>query len=470
MKVLFAASEVNPIIKSGGLADVIGALPQELVKQGVDVRIAMPDYPAIDNKQFKYINRPSFFSINLPTGKIECWVSQIQLPGTDIPVYLFKTSRGLSASSLYPEVAEGDQDRFLLFNIAVVEWLKTANWQPDIVHCHDWMTGAIPQLIQQHKLSYATLLTIHNLFYQGLTPVKYFSDYNIQLYNQVGSMVNMLRLGINTANYISTVSPTYAIEALTPEYGCGLEQSLKKRQSNFRGILNGVNYEQYSPSFNHNLAESYTVANVSKAKKQNKIQLLADLGIDGGDNLPLYGYVGRLTDQKGLDLIESAVQSTPLLEHGRLIILGKGESYWERRLATLAKSRNGKMVVKIKFDEKLAHQIYAASDFFLIPSRFEPCGLTQLIAMKYGSLPIARKTGGLADTVLDLRQNPRHGTGIVFEDYNIKALSSALGGSIGLFNSPKQMAQAIQNAMTQNFSWEQSARQYMEIYRSLGSK
>ena len=262
MKVLFVASEVNPIIKSGGLADVIGALPKELAQQGLDVRIAIPDYLAINNKRLKYIDRPQIFTLSLPAGRIDCWVSQTLLPGTKIPVYLFKTSRGLVSDALYPTEADGDQDRFLLFSLAVTEWLKTSAWQPSVVHCHDWMTGLIPQLIRQNKLPYRTILTIHNLMYQGLTDANYFKDYGVQV-KQTGPKVNLLRLGVSSADYINTVSPTYAKEALTLEYGYGLEQTLKKRQESFRGILNGVDYEQYSPQNNSSLAQPYSVNNVT---------------------------------------------------------------------------------------------------------------------------------------------------------------------------------------------------------------
>ena len=466
MKVLFIASEVNPIIKSGGLADVIGALPKELSREGLDVRIAIPDYPVINNKQLKYVDQPQIFTLSLPSGRVDCWVSQALLPGTEIPVYLFKTSRGLDSEVLYPAETDGDQDRFLLFSLAVTEWLKTSSWQPSLVHCHDWMTGIIPQLIRQHKLPYRTILTIHNLMYQGLTDASCFKDCGIQV-GQAGSKINLLRLGINSADYISTVSPTYANEALTLEYGFGLEQTLNKRHHNFQGILNGVDYDRYSPQNDSNIAEPYSINNVTQGKQVSKQSLQAELGLKQEGSVPLYGFVGRLTDQKGLDLIEIAVQSTPMLEHGQLVMLGEGDKYWERRLTTLANSKGKEMAVVIKFDEKLAHYIYAASDFFLVPSRFEPCGLTQLIAMKYGSLPIARKTGGLADTVTDQRQNHTTGTGIIFNEYSAKSFSQALGGSLGLYKNRKQMLHTIHNAMVQDYSWAKSASQYINLYQDL---
>lgn len=466
MKVLFVASEINPIIKSGGLADVIGALPKELTRQGLDVRIAIPDYPAINSKQLRYVDQPQIFTLNLPVGKVDCWISQTLLPGTQIPVYLFKTSRGLHVDALYPAEADGDQDRFLLFSLAVTEWLKTSAWQPSLVHCHDWMTGLIPQLIHQYKLPYRTIFTIHNLMYQGLTDASYFKGCGVQV-KQAGSRVNLLRLGVNSADYISTVSPTYANEALTLEYGFGLEQTLKKRQECFKGILNGIDYDQYSPQNDSNIVQSYSIDTVTQGKRVNKQSLQTELGLKSDSLIPLYGFVGRLTDQKGLDLIETAIQSTPMLEYGQLVMLGEGEGYWERRLASLADSREGRMAVVIKFDEKLARRIYAASDFFLMPSRFEPCGLTQLIAMKYGSLPIARKTGGLADTVADQRQDYVAGTGIVFNDYDAKFFSQALGGSLGLYKNRTQMLHTIHNAMVQDYSWTKSASQYVSLYRDL---
>ncbi len=466
MKVLFVASEINPIVKSGGLADVIGALPKELVKDGIDVRIALPNYPILNNKQLKYIDQPQIFTLNMPIGKVDCWVSQVLLPGTNIPVYLFKTSRGLDNTALYPEESAGDQDRFLLFNLAVIEWLKSSVWQPSLVHCHDWMTGAIPQLIHQHKLPYRTLLTIHNLLYQGLTNISYFKDYGIQI-RQTGSKINLLRLGIQTADCVSTVSPTYAKEIVTLEYGFGLEQTLKKRPDAVKGILNGVDYERYSPINNSYLAQSYTLAEVAEGKQRNKLQLQTELGLRQDSQMPLYGVVSRLTDQKGLDLLETAIQSTPMLEHGQLVVLGEGDKYWERRLVAMAHSRKSKMVAVIAFNEQLAHQIYAASDFFLVPSRFEPCGLTQLIAMKFGSLPIVHRTGGLADTVKDQRQHPLIGTGIVFDEYNAKSFSQALGSSIGLYKNDYKLRRTIHNAMSQDFSWSKSADHYLALYRKL---
>ena len=469
MKVLFIASEITPLVKTGGLADVIGALPKSLRELGSDVHIAMPDYPVIDSKHLTYVDRPQLMRIHTPRGDVDCFVSQVLLPGTDIPVHLFRTGRGLANHSLYPTEDEGEQDRFLLFSLAVVQWLKSSVWQPDVVHCHDWMTGAIPQLLDQYKLTHPALLTIHNLYYQGVVPTIYFDDYNIKT-TSISPQVNLLRMGIQTATKINTVSKTYAKEALTVEYGCGLEQALTKRKSDFSGILNGIDYDLYNPTKNSFLAQEYGADSVIEGKQVNKGMLQEELGLEVRADAPLYGYVARLTDQKGLDLIEKALQSTPVLQHGQVVILGQGDAYWERRLRLLAQKHEGAMSVKIEFNEALAHRIYAASDFTLIPSKFEPCGLTQMIAMKFGSLPIVRKTGGLADTVVDIKQHPKLGTGLVFEPYSAKEFSQVLGGSARLYKQSAAMHAAISRAMKQDFSWQKSAEKYLDLYQEMLQK
>lgn len=463
MNVLFTASEVTPVIKSGGLADVVGALPKYLEALGADVRIVIPDYPHIKHEQLADLHQVGQFPLTLPDRVIEVTIRQTTLPGTDTKLYLLGLSEGLTAPTLYPAPKQGDQDRFPLFCQAVLQWLRTQPWQPDVIHIHDWMTSLIPYLIQQQKLTYKTVLTIHNLAYQGKISRKYLLSAGITP-PTAAKEINLLKLGIQEASKVNTVSPTYAKEVMTREYGAHLEATLRQRHKDFSGIINGVDYSRYAPYADKSLQQDYTMKTVIESKIINKELLRKEVGLQPSQK-PLFGLVSRIDVQKGLDLVEQLIKETPFLEHAQLVILGTGSQELERKLSRLAKKHPGNLSLLLQFDEALAHRIYAASDFFFIPSRFEPCGLTQMISMKYGALPVVRKTGGLADTVVDITANPSQGTGFIFTEYKYTELAKAANRALSLYDQKSALYGSIEQAMRQDFSWGKSARNYLALYR-----
>jgi starch synthase len=464
MNILFAASEITPVIKSGGLADVVGALPRHLLALGEDARVIIPEYPHLDMQKLAPPRLVSQFSIDLPDGRIlDVTVKQSTVPDTRVKLYLLGMSHGLMAPTLYPTPTEGDQDRFPLFCRALVHWIRTQPWQPDLIHVHDWMTGLVPYLVRKNELTYKTLMTIHNLAYQGTMTREYIAAAGITPPSSA-KLINPLKVGIMEATRVNTVSPTYAKEVLTREFGCGLEATLRRRTKDFSGILNGVDYSRYAPSADAMLEQEYTNKNVIESKIINKELLRKEVGLRPAKDRPLFGAVTRIDGQKGLDLVESLIKETPFLEHAQLVILGTGSKQLERKLQRLAKKHANHFALLLKFDEGLAHRIYAASDFFLVPSRFEPCGLTQMISMKYGTLPIVRRTGGLADTVIDVTQYPNKGTGFVFEDFDFQALAKATDRAMDVFDKKPHLYAAIETAMRQDFSWGKSAREYVLLY------
>jgi starch synthase len=464
MNILFAASEITPVIKSGGLADVVGALPRHLQALDEDVRVIIPDYPQLDPKLLPNVPIIDKFTFDTPSGPVEATVKQGRIPGTSVTLYLLGLSRGLQAPTLYPAPAEGDQDRFPLFCVALLEWLKKQSWQPDIIHVHDWMTALLPYLVRQQGLSYKTVLTIHNLAYQGIFFREFLLSAGIVPPTKAKA-INLLKTGIQEATKVNTVSPTYALEVLTREYGRGLQASLRQRSKDFSGILNGVDYSRYAPYADKALEQDYTMKTVIDSKIINKELLRKEVGLSANKQKPLFGVVSRIDSQKGLDLIEALIKDTPFMQHAQVVILGTGSKDLERKLNRLAKKHHGNLALILKFDEGLAHRIYAGSDFFLVPSKFEPCGLTQMIAMKYGTIPVVRRTGGLADTVVDAATNPAKGTGFMFTDYQPAALAVAANHALSLYQDKPALDATIETAMRQDFSWGKSAKEYVALYQ-----
>ncbi|TAN62889.1 glycogen synthase GlgA, partial [bacterium] len=463
----FCASEIAPFVKTGGLADVAGALPLELEKSGVEVKMVMPKYKAVSSLQ----SPVSSLQSSVSSLKDDVDVTKI---GKNIQVYLIKNDKYFNREGLYGD-SHGDYpdnlQRFSFYCRRALELLKEINFKPDIIHCHDWQAGLIPvylKSVYQKNGFYKhikTLLTIHNLAYQGLFAKNEYpllgldwSLFNIEGLEFYGK-INILKGAVVFSDLLNTVSPAYAREIQTEEFGCGLEGVLKKRHKNLSGILNGLDYEFWNPQKDGYIYKQYTAGN-PRDKYYNKQMLAKELGLRLSEEVPLFGMVGRLTEQKGLGLIAESMEDLVKLGDIRIVILGVGDKRSRAILEDMAKKFPRSISAHIKFDESLAHKIYAASDVFLMPSRYEPCGLGQMIALAYGAIPLVYKTGGLADTV-------NRDNGFVFEHYSGKDLVRAVKDTLALYQDKKRWLFLARKAFSCNFSWEGSAGKYVKLYEKL---
>lgn len=475
-KILFVTSEAHPFIKTGGLADVSGSLPKALAELSQDVRLILPKYQGLktENKVKPLCSlRIDNHEINLLETKMPD--SQVTVWLVDFPEFFDRPGNPYldGFGNPWPDNA----DRFALFCQIVVEVaMDRANlaWQPDIVHCNDWQSGLVPALLSLEPNKPASVFTIHNLAYQGLFPAASTQGLNIpgQLWNPEGlefyNMLSFIKGGLVYADRITTVSPTYALEIQTATFGCGLEGLLSNRKDDLIGILNGIDVTIWNPETDPLIAQNYRL-NTLPDKQYNKSELQCRCGLPVNDQVPMLGLISRLVEQKGIDLIIDCLPemlSMPLL----FVVLGAGEKDFELRLQEFAQAYPDKMAITQGYDEPLAHLIEAGSDIFLMPSRFEPCGLNQMYSQRYGTLPIVRKTGGLADTVVDsLPQTvaDRTATGFVFNEASSSSLLEAIKRATILFTDQKAWATIQANAMTKDFSWRHSAEQYLSLYRSL---
>jgi starch synthase len=485
MKILFASAEVAPIIKVGGLADVAGSLPLAIKKLGHDIRIVMPRYEVIDENKFpmKLVARDIPVTIGQEKEKINIY--QTNLPDSRIPVYLLENKKYLTKNGVYYEATEfANVQRFLFFSKAVLEVFEAIDFCPEIIHCQDWHTSAIPLFLKLKKEKrFKILLTIHNLGMQGqwnYEETLKFLDFRgdeapslgERFFGPFGDDFNTMQQGILNADVINTVSPTYAQEILTQEkFGHGLTPTVQKRKSDFHGILNGLNTEVWNPAKDPNIKTNYTSKSLEK-KIENKLALQKTLGLSSDIRVPLLGMITRLAEQKGVDLVCQIIDDV-VNSGGQMVFLGTGEEELEERLADIGQGHPDKVSANIKFDAKLARQIYAGTDIFLMPSRFEPCGLGQLIAMRYGTIPVVRATGGLKDTVRDVKIIKKwflkavEGNGFVFETLESKDLFQAIKRSLEFYKNPKIWRKIQLNAMNQDFSWDKSAVKYIELYKKL---
>lgn len=486
MRILFLASEVSPFAKTGGLADVASSLPKALYEMGHDVRIIMPKYGPISDR--KYILREVIRLKKIPVqmGKTEhapCAKSAF-IPDSKVQVYFLDYPPYFGRSDLYVDSKTGkdypdNAERFMLMNRAVLETIKLLHWQPQVIHCNDWQTAMIPWLLKNEfaddpfYANTSTLLSVHNLAYQGsfdksvLPNIGIDADqanHELEIYDRV----NFLKAGLETADAITTVSPTYAKEIQTDEeLGAGLQDVLLKRKKDIYGILNGVDYSVWSPETDEFIAH-YNADEMS-AKLENKKALAEKAKLPFDENTPIVGIVSRLVDQKGFDLIAEVIEKIVSLKV-QLVILGTGAEEYHKFFKKAAKDHPKNVAAFLKFDEELAHLIEAGSDMFLMPSRFEPCGLNQMYSLRYGTVPIVRKTGGLADTIVDFVQEPDKGNGFVFEEYNSSAMLNALQNAVKAFSDSKNWAKIQKRGMKADFSWQHSAENYVKVYQKLESK
>lgn len=481
LRILFASAEVSPFAKVGGLADVAGSLPKALEKAGIDVRVVMPKYGIVDSSKFPLTKVADTVSIPFRGKNETISLYQSPLPGSSVPVYFIEHEEFLGGDGVYPPSEIIDESlRFSFFTRSALEIFPTLNWWPDVIHCHDWQTAMIPALVKifgkrNKKFSHIkTLLTIHNLAMQGWTSwdesasMLGISESDQASFSQKdisGTKINYLEQGILLADKLNTVSPTYAKEILTQEFGVELEKKLATRKNDLIGILNGIDYDIFNPKNDPSIAVPFTKDSLNK-KQENKLALQKQSGLTEDPRVPLIGLVSRLTDQKGIDLI-AEIGDQFLSQDVQFVLLGTGDKKVEKLMNDLAKKFPRKMSAIIAFDKKLAMQVYAGSDMFLMPSKFEPCGLGQMIAMKYGTVPIVRATGGLKDTVQPIDSRTGKGDGFVFQQSQSSELLEVIQSALALYKDEKLWHTVVQRVMKNDFSWTQSAKEYIKLYEHL---
>ncbi|MDD5580289.1 MAG: glycogen synthase GlgA [Methylobacter sp.] len=475
-KILFVTPEAHPLIKTGGLGDVSGSLPKALAELSQDIRLLIPNYQSLKTGgdvrflcSLRVDNRNiTILETRIPESRVIVWL-------VDYPAYFNYPGNPYvnELGDAWPNNAE----RFALFCRIAVEVAMDRvfqDWKPDIVHCNDWQTGLVPALLSLEQNRPATLFTIHNMAYQGLFPSSTAFSLNLpgQLLNPDGlefhSMLSFIKGGLVYADHITTVSPTYALEIQTAEFGYGLEGLLNHRKDSLTGIINGIDPEQWNPETDLFIAQQFNAALLNK-KQINKSALQTKFSLPVSDHIPLFGMISRLVEQKGIDMLIKCLPEIidiPI----QLVLVGSGNKGFEKKLQNLAALYPENIAITIGYDEALAHVIEAGADLFLMPSKFEPCGLNQMYSQLYGTIPVVRKTGGLADTVIDALPETianNTATGIVFNEATAGALLEAVKRAAILYNSPAIWKKLQTNAMKKDFSWKRSAEQYLALYQSI---
>ena len=474
MKVLFAASEAHPFIKTGGLGDVMGALPKSLVKLGVDVRVVIPKYKNIKDELKQKLQFVKWFTVSVGWRNQYCGIFQYQYKG--VIYYFIDNEYYFNRDGLYGYFDDGE--RFAFFNRAVLEFIKQIDWQPDLINCNDWQTGMVSVLLNleykkdEFYSKIKTVFSIHNLLFKGsfspkVLPELFGYDY-MPLVNgsvELDGSVSFLKGGLNYCDQITTVSNTYAEEIKTPQYGEGLDGFLRSKSYYLMGIVNGIDYEEFNPQDDKLIFKNFNINSIDN-KVQNKLSLQRELGLPQKKDTPMIGLISRLTHQKGCDLIVNMIDR--LLQRDiQLVILGTGDYWYEETFKNLQYRYPDKVSANIKFDNTLAHKIYAATDMFLMPSLFEPCGLGQLIALRYGSIPIVRETGGLKDTISPYNQYNGVGNGFGFKNFNSNELMQIIEYALTIYNDKDAWNNIIRQAMNSDNSWEKSAMQYKWLYEGV---
>ena len=479
MRVLLASSEVHPYSKSGGLADVVGGLSKSLAKAGHQVGIITPLYRGILTR-FPEL-QPLDWELNFPLGpnrvKGSVWTLQ---PMERLTIYFIDHPGFFDRPSFYQEKGvdyPDNAERFIFFSKSVVNLARYLPWQPEVVHVHDWQAGLVPLFILHQRLTDGWLnappacLTIHNLAYQGFFPA---SAYNLTSlswdYFHLGGVefyggMSCLKAGIAYADVITTVSPRYAREITTEAYGFGLDGLLRQRQNAFVGILNGIDEEEWTTVGNPHLQHSYDRRNL-QGKMSEKVALQRELGLPEAPHIPLFGTITRLVPQKGVDLLLGALEEM-LAGEMQFVLLGSGEPAYETGFRSLARLYPNKVAIRIGYDQGLSHRIEAACDFYLMPSRFEPCGLNQMYSLRYGTIPIVRQTGGLDDSVIDPSESVDHANGIKFVEPSVRALAKAIRKALVLYGDAEVLKHFRSNAMAENFSWARAAGEYEKVYEEM---
>lgn len=483
MKILLASSEAVPFAKTGGLADVCGALPIELARLGHEPVLILPAY-----RHARYAGVPITplgidFIVPIGSKTVTGHLLASKLPESDVPVYLVQQDYYFDRDELYRSNGKDYNDnceRFVFFSRAVLEAIRLLELQVDVIHTNDWQTGLIPAYLKIEYRSLpryqqiATVFTIHNMAYQGqfwhwdmlLTGLdwKYFNWHQMEFYGKL----NLLKTGLVFADWLTTVSPRYAQEIQTSAFGCGLEGVLQHRRNSLSGILNGIDESEWNPATDPMIAANYHGNTVGEGKPLCKAALQAELGLPQRPDAPLVGFVGRLADQKGIDLIAKTIPEWTAAGDVQWVILGTGEPVYHQLFKNLAQRYPRNVAVRLEFSDLLAHRIESGADIFLMPSRYEPCGLNQMYSLRYGTVPVVRETGGLADTIVDATpQALAAGTanGFSFREDNPLALSETLARAVDCYRRPDVWSKLVATGMQQDWSWARSARQYVKLYQ-----
>lgn len=480
MKILMVSSEATPFAKAGGLADAVSALSRALERAGHEVRIVLPRYYFIDRGRLEPV--PGGVAVPFPFGAVSCAVYRDFLPDSRVPVYFLDQEGYFGRDGIYGTKTEPDfadnTERFSLLSRGAFELCRKLDWYPDILHAHDWPTALVPVYLRHLERGggfarTASVLTIHNLGYQGLYPAGRYASTGLpwELFGpagfEQGASLNLLAAGLRAADRLTTVSPTYAREIQTPEFGAGLDSVLRHRSANLVGILNGVDGGEWDPAKDSHLPANFSRGDLG-GKAACKAELQREMGLAVDPGLPLVGMVTRLAEQKGIGELFGPMHGSAWRMCTEMalqfVIVGSGEAWCERELRSLA-SRLPNFRARIGYDERLAHLVTAGADFVLVPSHYEPCGLTQLYALKYGSLPIVRRTGGLADTVENYDEATGGGTGFMFDQLTPGSVFDTTGWAVwAWYNKPDHLRAMRERAMSRVFSWDRSATEYSRLY------
>lgn len=471
LKILIVSSEAAPFVKSGGLGDVVGSLPKALRKLGADVRVVIPKFRKIKNENYIDVEYLGGFDVKLG------WRTQkagVLFKNGEVPTYFIENDFYFGRDELYGY--DDDNERFAFFSKAVLDMLPFVDFVPDIIHCNDWQTGPVPMLLREtyKKITYLkdikTIYTIHNLQYQGNfdpssmemldLPWYLYDNGTVEFYGRMSYM----KAGLVYADIISTVSETYADEIQTEEYGYGFDGIIRAGKDRLRGIINGIDYETNNPETDKRIDVNYSADN-AEAKKENKRLLQERLGLEQRD-VPMICMISRLADQKGLDILANAMER--LMQNDiQFVILGTGEKRYEDMFRYYENRWKGRFCSCIMFDDTLAQKIYASGDMFLMPSRFEPCGLGQMFSLRYGTVPVVRKTGGLADSVEQFNGETGTGNGFLFETYDAEGILWAVGEALKIYTDTDKWNTLVKNCMNTKLSWSDSAEKYMELYKEM---
>lgn len=472
IKILFAASEAAPFVKVGGLGDVAGSLPSALAETGLKIALILPRYETIPKK---YRLKPIVKNFAVSGGK-DGNINVYRLTKDEVDVFFVENKKYLSRGPVYFERTAlagsfKEIQRFLFFSLSVFKILASGKlpYEPDVIHAHDWHTGALVSFLKKSGFPAKNVFTIHNLENQGAWNAKaisnWFSGMSVRadFFREFGEKFNFMAEGIINADIVTTVSPSYSAEIGTVRYGAGLEKIISGRRSRPIGILNGIDYDFYNPETDRLIWPNYSAKTLNQGKEKNKVALQKFCGLNIGTDKPIFGVVSRLTGQKGIKLSIPLIKDLAEKHDAQFVFLGQGEKILEEKLTDASRKYGKNVFVKIGFDEELAHKIYAASDFFLMPSLFEPCGLGQMIAMRYGAVPIARKTGGLKDTIKDGEN------GFLFENPDSDSLGKAALRALRLFPDKARLEKFRRRCMKENFSWDKQALKYAKLYHNIAN-